>query len=275
VSLSVVHIADHHLGDGPHTVNRGYATAWALDRLLDAIAADAPDAAALLCSGDLVDHGTPSEYAFACGLFGATPQGTPPGPLALTRTGLERYPLYVVPGNHDPREAFVRALFPDATPAAHLDLTWDLGHVTFVYLDLGTDGRRGVLADASLAALERALARGRRTVVILHHHPVAVGIPWLDRAVPESIDRFWRTLRDGDVAAVLFGHAHTSVERVVDGVPVLGLRSTCFQFASTEEPSFVIQPLHYRIVTVPDAGPARHELVEVPLVGPARGRPAS
>jgi 3',5'-cyclic-AMP phosphodiesterase len=272
MSLTFLQITDHHLGAGPHVVNRGYATAWALDRLLEAIAADAPEATALLCTGDLVDVGTPSAYAFALATFGAAARGAPPGPLPLTRPGLERYALYALPGNHDPRETFVRELFPGGTPAPRLDLAWGVGDVAFVYLDLGTDGRRGVLTGASLALLERVLERGRRSVVVLHHHPIPVGVPWLDRAVPEGIEQLWRALRGGDVAAVLFGHAHTSVESVVEGVPVLGLRSTCFQFAATEEPSFVIQPLHYRVITVPDAGPAHHRLVEVPLTGPARGR---
>jgi hypothetical protein len=34
----------------------------------------------------------------------------------------------------------------------------------------------------------------------------------------------------------------------------------------------MIQPLHYRVVTVPDTGPAQHELYEVPLTGDAVGR---
>lgn len=273
MSVRFVQITDHHLGENAACVNRGYATAWALDRVLDAIAdADAHGADFLLCTGDLVDAGTDAEYAFARERFGVEAAGEAPGPLPLSRRGLEGLPAYFVPGNHDPRETFVRNLFPATPPATHLDLGWRVGEVNFAYLDLGRSGRQGVLEEASLELLDRVLAEGLPTVVVLHHHPLAVGIPWLDAAVPLGIDRLWRRL-SGGVIGVLFGHAHASVERAVRGVPVLGLRSTCFGFAATEEPTFVIQPLHYRLVTV-EGGVLSSRRYEVPLLGAAEGSPA-
>lgn len=272
MSLRFLQITDHHLGPDAAAVNRGYATAWALERVLDAIAAGGHDADFLLCTGDLVNAGSDAEYAFARSCFGIEPAGSAPGPLTLARGGLEGLPAYLVPGNHDPREVFVQNLFPDTARAAELDLSWQVGDTAFVFLDMGTSGRMGVLRDASLEHLDRVLAAGRPTVVVLHHHPVEVGIPWLDEAVPVGIDRLWERLRGGGVLGVLFGHTHASVEREVHGVPVLGLRSTCFQFAACPEPLYVMQPLHYRLVTVgPDTLTSR--LYEVPLDGPAEGSP--
>ena len=272
MSLRFLQITDHHLGEDAGSVNRGYATAWALDRVLDAIAtADAHGAEFLLCTGDLVNAGTDAEYAFVRDRFGVEAAGPAPGPLPMSRRGLEGLPAYLVPGNHDPRETFVYNLFPATAPAAHLDLGWRVGEVNFAYLDLGTSGRQGVLREASLELLDRVLAEGRPTVVVLHHHPVAVGIPWLDAVVPLGIDRLWQRL-SGGVIGVLFGHTHASVERTVHGIPILGLRSTCFQFAATEEPTFVIQPLHYRLVTI-EAGVLHSQRYEVPLVGVAEGSP--
>ncbi len=273
MSLRFLQITDHHLGPDAAAVNRGYATAWALERVLDAIAAaGSHDADFLLCTGDLVNAGTDAEYAFARRLFGIEPAGAAPGPLTLSRGGLEGLPAYLVPGNHDPRDVFVRNLFPDTVPAPHLDLSWRVGETAFVFLDLGTSGRMGVLRDASLELLDRVLTERRPTVVVLHHHPVKVGIPWLDVAVPQGIDRLWGRLQSGHVLGVLFGHTHASVEREVHGVPVLGLRSTCFQFVACPEPLYVIQPLHYRLITV---GPRTltSQLYQVLLDGPAEGSP--
>jgi Icc protein len=267
VSLRLLVVSDHHLGEDGCAVNRGYATAWAFERVLDAIAgAGRHDADALLSTGDLVDRGEDPEYAFARDLLGVRPGGRAPGPAISARPGLEGLAIYLVPGNHDPRDAWLRNLFPATAVRDHLDLAWSIGDQAFVHLDLGRDGRAGRLLDASLERLDAVLAAGRSVVLVLHHHPVAVGVPWLDRALPDGIERLWRRL-DRGIVGVLFGHAHASVDASVRGVPVLGTRATCFQFAATEEPTFVIQPLEYRVVTI-DGDTLASERYVVPLTGP-------
>ncbi|MEX2534582.1 MAG: metallophosphoesterase [Trueperaceae bacterium] len=260
-------ISDHHLGRTYHSVNRGYAPAWALERVLDAIAAHrCHDADFLLSTGDLVDEGVDEEYAFAHHLFGVRSNGMAPGPLPLQRRGLEGLPLYLVPGNHDPRDTWLRSLFPGTPPAPRLDLEWQAAGQDFIYLDLGTSGRAGALLDSSLERLDRALERGSRPVLVLHHHPIEVGIPWIDRALPAGVDRLWSRVAGGRIRALLFGHAHVSLDATVYGIPVLATRSTCFQFAVSQEPEFVIKPLHYRVVTV-DGEAVHTQLYEVPLTG--------
>lgn len=269
MTLRFLHITDHHLGSSATVVNRGYATAWALERVLEAIAAsERHDADFLLCTGDLVDAGTDEEYAFARGLLGIEPAAEVPGPLVVRRPGLEGLPLYIVPGNHDPRSAWLRNLFPKTPPRDPLDLRWDHGDLAFAYLDLGVGGRAGDLREASLAYLDTVLAERERVVVVLHHHPIPVGIPWLDRALPDGIERFWQRCRPDRVVAVVFGHAHVSIEERIDGVLAFGTRSTCFQFAVSETPEFVIRPLQYALVTIDDSG-ASVQRYEVPLTGAA------
>ena len=269
--MKLVIVTDHHLGDGPCYVNRGYAPAWALDRVLDAIsAAGGHGADALLSTGDLVDRGHDAEYAFARSLLGIRAEGAAPGPLISSRPGFEDMPIYLVPGNHDPRTTWLANLFPATPPSDAVDLRFEIGDQAFVHLDLGTDGRAGVLRERSLDALDAATAGGRATVLVLHHHPVPVGVPWLDRALPAGIDRVWERL-DRGIVAVLFGHAHATVDATVRGVPVLGTRATCFQFAATETPEFVMQPLHYRTLTV-EGAQVTTERFEVPLAGPPEAR---
>ncbi|MEX2541566.1 MAG: metallophosphoesterase [Trueperaceae bacterium] len=263
-------ITDHHLGRDRYTFNRGYSTAWALDRVLDAIgSAGAHGADFLLCTGDLVDSGNSEEYDFARSRFGIEAAGIAPGPLRITRRGLAGMPFYIIPGNHDPRDVWLDNLFPASPIERHLDLHWRVNKIAFAYLDLGSDGRAGILREASLQTLDRLLEQGAPTILVLHHHPVPVGIPWLDRALPAGIDRLWDRLKGGRVRAVLFGHAHTSVDQRIHGVPVLGTRSTCFQFASSEQPTFVIQPLQYRLIEIDDDG-LHTQLYEVPLTGTAK-----
>lgn len=268
MSLRLLIVTDHHLGADACTVNRGYAPAWALERVLDAIAgAGRHGADALVSTGDLVDNGTDGEYAFARTVLGVPSGRTAPGPLVSTRPGLEGLPIYLVPGNHDPREAWIRNLFPETEASDRLDLAWSIDGHRFVHLDLGTSGRAGQLSEPSLATLDDELARHGSIVLVLHHHPVAVGVPWLDRALPDGIERLWARI-DRGVIAVFFGHAHASIDTVVNGVPVLGTRSTCFQFAASEEPSFVMLPLEYRLVTI-DGTSVESTRFRVPLAGPA------
>lgn len=278
MTLRLIVISDHHLGHDAMTINRGYATHWALERVLDAITdAGWHGANALLSIGDLVDVGDAASYRFARSLLGVTSNDVPahvaaPGPLKSRRKGLEGLPLYLVPGNHDaPRSTWLRELFPGTpeTDATDLHLPFEILRHRFVFLDLGTGSRAGVLTPTALRVLDEALERGPTTVV-LHHHPIPVGIPWLDRAVPDGIEELWRRL-DRGILAVVFGHAHVDIDVTRDGVPILGTQSTCFQFAVSEEPSFVMQPLRYRTLTITPQG-VRSDRYEVALDGPARAR---
>jgi Icc protein len=69
-------------------------------------------------------------------------------------------------------------------------------------------------------------------LLALHHHPVAVRSPWMDRmALTDSDVLFEAMARSGRVKAVLFGHVHQEVDQLQAGARMLGTPSTCVQFA--------------------------------------------
>lgn len=265
MDFSFIQITDHHLGASEHAYNRGYATAHALGRVMDDIARHhAHGADFLVCTGDLVNLGSDEEYAFARRFLGIEGASAPPGPLSISWNGLPHLLAYFIPGNHDPREGFARSLFPGSPSTPRLDASFIHKGVQFVYLDWGVAPRAGEILPATLDFLTSRLAGGTPTVILLHHHPIPVGIQWLDRALPQRIDEFWDAAAIGSVLGIVFGHAHTTVETDVSGIPVLGLRSTCFQFAPAPEPLFCLLPPHYRIVSISD-GRLTSEIHEVPL----------
>lgn len=150
-----------------------------------------PDA--VVITGDLVDLGTPEEYA-------------------LLRAALApiEAPIYVIPGNHDEREA-MRAAFSDhAYLPSTGPLNWavDLGPVRLIGVDSVVPQRtEGDVSAETLAWLDDALsADARPTIVAIHHPPFRIG--------PNTMDGI-RCLNGDAIAEVVSKHGH--VERVICG----------------------------------------------------------
>ncbi len=171
----------------------------------------APDA--VLLTGDLTNTGDPAEYAVVRELL---------EPLAM--------PVHPLPGNHD-EPAALRAAFADhpdvaaTTGAVHYGV--DIGDLHVLVLDTwapGTDA--GTLDAGQLEWLDGALAgvgNPERTLIAMHHPPIAIGIGALDTigVDPESLAAFAEILhRRGGVARIVAGHVHRSVTGTFAGCPV-------------------------------------------------------
>jgi len=66
------------------------------------------------------------------------------------------------------------------------------------------------------------------------------------------------------VLGILCGHTHMTYEEEYKGIPILGLRSTAFPFARTDEPLMLLAPPHYRVVHIQD-GVLTSRIFEVPI----------
>lgn len=261
MSLRFAQITDHHLAEGD--LLWGYSTWHALRSVLRHIADHAGPLDFLVSTGDLTEHGAEAEYRIFLDLVGAEPAGHYPGPLIARGQGLPGVPLYALPGNHDPRPAMLRSLFPASAPAERLYAHFELGGVRFVCVDWGPANKAEATPD--LPGFLEAALDGTPAVILMHHHIVPVGHARLDALTPADVAAFAERIADRNVLAILSGHTHATFERELAGVPVLGLRSTCFQFAPLAGPLLrCLQPPHYRIVTIAD-GTLRSEIVEVPL----------
>ncbi len=146
-----------------------------------------PDAVVL--TGDLADHGRPSEYA-------------------LVRAEVARLPMPVYPlmGNHDDAGALLAA-FP-ALPGVEYAVT--VGGVRLVCCDTTISGQSG--GDlANPEWLDAALAEepGTPAVVAMHHPPYRVGVDWIDRMGQRRPERLAGVLaRHPHVVRVIAGHVH-------------------------------------------------------------------
>lgn len=174
----------------------------------------------VLISGDLVDEGDPAEYAALRGILAG---------LAL--------PYCVIPGNHDERGA-LRAAFADhAYLPAQGPMHYALEDypVRIIALDSTVPGKHhGMIDEASLAWLRHTLAADtlRPALLMLHHPPVATGIPYLDiyglhnaQALAEVVAAF------PNIERVLCGHVHRSMQVRWAGSLVMTCPSTVTQIA--------------------------------------------
>lgn len=263
MAFRFIQITDHHIMATEAMLSRGFSPSHALRTTLRHIATHHGDVDFVVSTGDLVDRGIEAEHATFRAILGLRETSAAPGPQRATGEGLD-LPFYFLPGNHDPRAAFFRSMFPAEAETTAMNTHFDHQGVRFATVDWGP-ANKAVSTPAMLARLEQSLAGGLPTVVLSHHNVGPVGIPRLDGLAADDTVSFAAVLQRGHVLAVLHGHTHLTVAAELAGIPVLGLRSTHFSFAQAgDEWVYALRPPQYRVVTVD--GPAlRSEVVEVAL----------
>lgn len=203
----IAHVSDIHIGGSEASVER----ARGVMRYLATLRLDA-----VVVTGDIADHALVEEYEIAADLLRA------------------EVPLIVCPGNHDAVPPFEKLIGP-ANQVLRLD------EVTIALADSSVPGEpHGYLADETLAWLDGVLAErpGVPAFVGMHHQPIDLGIPYVDRiklAAPERLEAVVR--RHPHVAGVFTGHAHTAVSSTFAGVPLViapGVISTCLTNVETD-----------------------------------------
>lgn len=220
-----------------------------------------PDAVVL--SGDLVDAGLPEEYAALRELLAPLPM-----------------PLYLMPGNHDERDA-LRSGFPE-----HAYLRQSANFVQYVIedhplrlvaLDTLIPGQTGgELCEERLGWLDRVLARApqKPAVVFMHHPPFRTLVGSMDKHAligREALEAVIR--RHPQVQAVLSGHVHRPIETCFGGTLASTAPSAAHQIAldlGVEAPGrLVLEPPAYRLhAYTPETGLVSHTAFVGEFAGP-------
>ena len=166
----------------------------------------------LILSGDLTDGGQADCYARIKDLVADC-----------------SFPVHVMPGNHDCREALLDA-FPDCpTHDGFAQFPIECGEgadaLRILCLDTFEPGRHGGAFCEVRAAWLRAELEAHPdtpTVIFMHHPPVVAGIEWMDPSPEEAwFKRFHETVRDHkQIVAIQAGHLHRPLHAVVEGIPL-------------------------------------------------------
>lgn len=203
-STLIVQVTDCHLPADPGQLYRGINPHQNLRIMLQRVKALKPDL--LLASGDLSEDGSRASYETIARLFNTLD-----------------VPVLALPGNHDDAPLLAE-MFP-GSPVDGVAVT-NHGPWQVIRLNSCLPGKpEGRFGKNTLAQLESVLEDGqqRPRLIAVHHHPLMIGSPWIDKYRLFEPEAFLRLLdQSTNVKAVAWGHVHQVFEGVRKGVAMLG-----------------------------------------------------
>jgi Icc protein len=233
-------ISDLHVMAGRAPAYGVVDTAACLERCVQRVAGLDPPPDAVIATGDLVDRPDARSYGLLREILGGLP-----------------LPVYLLPGNHDERQA-LRAAFPDhrylPSGGDFLQYAVDEYPVRLLALDTVTPGRaEGTLCAQRLDWLERRLAESDApTVIALHHPPFFTGIGHMDQmglADPPALARVVR--RFPQVQRIVCGHLHRPIQALFGGTMASVCPSTAHQVVLDLKPDsparLVLEPPAFQL----------------------------
>ena len=242
--MLIAQISDLHVTAAGMRV-AGVDTAATLARCIGCLASMDPQPDVVLATGDLVESGSRAEYFRLRDVLAPLP-----------------VPLYVIPGNHDDRNA-LRVAFADHAyiepgngPIRYVIDGYDLGLIALDTTVPRAEG--GALDRAQLDWFEAALQQmaHRAVLVFMHHPPIMTGIRCMDDIALDAISaaRLGAIVaRSPQIERIVCGHVHRGIQArwhgtVVSICPstafqgVLNLRGDAFDAATDEPPAYQV---HY------------------------------
>ncbi|WP_409235960.1 metallophosphoesterase [Streptomyces sp. PA5.6] len=203
--IVIAHLSDTHIDTGLTDAGRSVDRTRAVMEYLN----DLPhDLDAVIATGDIADHATPSEYEAARKLLAT------------------RHPLLTCPGNHDERPAYREHFLGEPPSKAPVNTALATDTFTLALCDTSVLGEdHGLLEDETLNWLSTLLAEtppARPVLIGFHHPPVPLNTPYVDDIRQFDEDRLADlTSRHPNVTAFLAGHAHTPAATTFADRPLL------------------------------------------------------
>ena len=207
-SIKLVQVSDCHVSASRQARYRGLDADRSLHGLLPVIRDWQPDA--ILLTGDVAEDASTTAYGRVSAM--------------LCSAGA---PVHALPGNHDDPAVMQRSFRsgPWAGPQFVPLKNWQL-----VLLDSTAPGEiGGTVGVQELEQLEAGLQKSQAEHVILamHHQPVPVGSPWIDKYALAEPGRFLDLVgRHRKIRCITWGHVHQDIDMEQDGIRMLGAPSS-------------------------------------------------
>jgi Icc protein len=248
-AIRFIHISDTHIGPTQATVVNGALPFPRTARLVQALSQLPFKPDFIIHTGDVVADPDENAYSLAQELLSGLPA-----------------PLLVVNGNHDSAEGLRRYFLPSVTQFSLATLTYryDFAGHSFLFLDGNTAAElktEGLLGESQLRWLENELRNVERASVFVHYAPFAIDCAWTDHMMLLSDGEQLHQLllkHKAKIDGVFFGHVHSSVQLIRDGILYSSIASPAFRFSLSPKQTtieFLLNtPISYSIVTIGDPG---------------------
>lgn len=211
--LRVLQLTDPHLKAHRDGQLMGVNTQDSLAAVINDVISRCGQPDLVLVTGDLAQDGSQAAYEA----------------LASALARFECDSLWI-PGNHDNTQQLWSVARRYHADRKHLRL----GNWQILMLDSSVPCKvHGELAPQELEWLDTTLAANPElpALIALHHHPVDITANWMADIGLHDREAFWAIVaRYSQVKAVIWGHIHQEVDRLENGVRLLGTPSTCIQF---------------------------------------------
>jgi DNA repair exonuclease SbcCD nuclease subunit len=196
-------------------------------------------------TGDIVADPDPKAFELAHSLFSKLP-----------------CPFYVVNGNHDSAEG-LRATFAHAQvpfPFNTHTYRFETRGCSFLVLDGNTNTElagQGLLGNQQLNWVETQLQSINKAAIFVHYPAFSLDCDWTDRLMllkdGERLHNILELRRD-QIGGVFFGHIHSGMQLMRDGILYSSVASPAFRFP-LNPPQAAIEfytdtPITYSIVTL-------------------------
>lgn len=212
--LRVIQLSDSHLFADKEKSLLGVQTEKSFTAVVDAIKKEHARPDCIIFSGDISQDGSKESYIRFANIISSLD-----------------IPIYCIPGNHDDRIP-LNKVFPYKNLSSDKQII--IGPWQFILLDSHKPGAvEGYLQKGQFDFLRDCLEKqpDSYSVIILHHHPIHIGVSWLDKLGLDNANQFWDVLNQfPQVKAVLFGHVHQAHQGEKNGIPYFSAPSTCIQF---------------------------------------------
>jgi Icc protein len=174
-----------------------------------------------------------------------------------------------VPGNHDNRMG-LQQIFPEILPAGSEFLSFreTVGGWQIIGLDTHQPGKvPGHFGSDQLEWLAQQLNQNSKanTLLFLHHPPISVNSPWLDKIALECPEPLCELIQSHpQLRAIATGHVHHVFQGKLGDADFYTTPSTAIQFGPcADESCYTQDPPGYRVFDLEERG-YRTEVVRLP-----------
>lgn len=254
----IVQLSDTHIRKPGELAEGRVDTAAGLARAVTVVNGLPQPAAAVIVTGDLVDSGKPAQYEHLRELL---------APLAC--------PVYLLPGNHDDRDALRHAFAADGYlqqgSPTYIHYAVELDGLRLVFLDTSVKGAaHGELDDAQLADLDATLAARPDvpTLLAMHHPPFKTFIERMDDygLRQGGLGLAEVLARHAQVDRIVCGHLHRSISARFAGCLAMTAPSTAhalaFDLGADAPLAFTLEPAGFLVHAWSATGEIASHLVQ-------------